>query len=88
MTTSTSLRKDVSICSTDDGMVILDERVGRYWQLNITGAKILSDLLSGATLQEVSAQLSASHNVNEEKAAADIKSLLEQLIKAQIVSIA
>ncbi|MER5868431.1 lasso peptide biosynthesis PqqD family chaperone [Streptomyces sp. NPDC002044] len=85
--TSTSLRKDISLCSSDDGMVILDERTGRYWQLNITGARILSGLLAGATPQEVSAQLASSHDVTEERASADVRSLLEQLAGAKIVSV-
>ncbi|HEV7451226.1 MAG TPA: hypothetical protein VGO16_07530 [Pseudonocardiaceae bacterium] len=28
------LRADVSTADTDDGLVLLDERAGRYWQLN------------------------------------------------------
>lgn len=39
----------VTACATEDGMVLLDERIGRYWQLNITGAAVVAALLDGAT---------------------------------------
>jgi hypothetical protein len=39
------LRADMSATDTDDGPVLLDERVGRYWQLNRTGAFVLRLLL-------------------------------------------
>ncbi len=83
----TSLRDDVSVCSADDGMVLLDERSGRYWQLNVTGAEVLSALLSGATPQEVAARLAASRAVDEQRAAADVAALLDQLVKAGLVRV-
>ncbi|USA02001.1 hypothetical protein NCG97_17145 [Streptomyces lydicamycinicus] len=32
---------------TDDGTVLLNERTGRYWQLNATGGQVLRQLLDG-----------------------------------------
>ncbi|MFF2963230.1 PqqD family peptide modification chaperone [Streptomyces sp. NPDC057963] len=34
-------------------MVLLDERDGRYWQLNSTGATVLQALLDGAGPQQI-----------------------------------
>ncbi|MFD0392114.1 PqqD family peptide modification chaperone [Streptomyces nogalater] len=34
--------------ATDDGLVLLDERGGRYWQLNTTAAAILEHLARGS----------------------------------------
>lgn len=35
------LRPDVSVTSTAAGIVLLDERSGRYWQLNRSGSVVL-----------------------------------------------
>jgi hypothetical protein len=47
-----TLRPDISTTNTDDGMVLLDERTGRYFQLNPSGALILDALVNGAELQQ------------------------------------
>jgi hypothetical protein len=52
------LRADVTYCDTEDGLVLLDGRRGRYWQLNTTGATVLRALLDGATPQNIARQLS------------------------------
>ena len=39
------LRPDVSAASTATGIVLLDERSGRYWQLNRSGSAALRTLL-------------------------------------------
>lgn len=44
---SLSLADGVSIAETDDGAVLLDERTGRYWRLNGSGARLLQALLAG-----------------------------------------
>ncbi len=47
------LHPHVSIVEADDGMVLLDERAGRYWQLNSVGVLVLRTLLNGATPEEI-----------------------------------
>ncbi len=37
----------VSVADTENGTVLLDERSGRYWMLNRTGAVVLRCLLDG-----------------------------------------
>jgi hypothetical protein len=39
------LRADVSAIDADDGLVLLDERSGKYYQLNSSGAIVLRALL-------------------------------------------
>jgi hypothetical protein len=80
------LRADVTACPTDDGMVLLDERQGRYWQLNSTGALVVQALLDGATLEQVADQLSRNRPVSRERAVADVAALMDQLTRAKLVT--
>ncbi|MGH3799832.1 MAG: lasso peptide biosynthesis PqqD family chaperone [Pseudonocardiaceae bacterium] len=80
------LRADVSTTDTDDGVVLLDERAGRYWQLNRTGALVLRLLLDGATPHQIAQTLVDRHPVSTEQAAADVTALLERLHTAGLLS--
>ncbi|MBG0852147.1 lasso peptide biosynthesis PqqD family chaperone [Streptomyces spinoverrucosus] len=80
------LRSDVTTCPTDDGMILLDERSGRYWQLNGTGALVLSALLDGATPEQIAERLAATRPVSRERAVADVTALVGQLTRAKLVT--
>lgn len=80
------LRADVSTADTDEGMVLLDERVGRYWQLNTAGADVLRLLLGGAAPEHVAQTLADRHAVRTDQVAADIAALLERLRTAGLVT--
>ncbi|MEV0264819.1 lasso peptide biosynthesis PqqD family chaperone [Streptomyces sp. NPDC050617] len=80
------LRRDVSACATDDGMVLLDERAGRYWQLNTTGALILNTLLDGATPQQTAHRLATTHPVTHERALTDVTALIDHLTQEHLVT--
>lgn len=80
------LRTDVSTADTDDGMVLLDERTGRYWQLNATGAVVLRKLLDGAAPHQIAQTLADRHAVSTEQAAADVAAVLERLGTAGLVA--
>jgi len=79
------LRTEVSTADTDDGLVLLDERAGRYWQLNPTGALVLRLLLDGVTPQRAAQTLADRHPVSTEQAAADVAALLERLHTAGLI---
>lgn len=79
------LRADVSTADTDDGLVLLDERAGRYWQLNPTGALVLRLLLDGVTPHQAAQTLADRHPVSSEQAAADVTALLKRLHTAGLV---
>ncbi|MFD6393061.1 lasso peptide biosynthesis PqqD family chaperone [Nocardia sp. NPDC055029] len=81
----TQLRTDVSCCPTQDGMVLLDERDGRYWQLNTTGAAVVSALLDGATPEQVADRLAATRPVDRDRAGADVAALLDHLTRVGLV---
>ncbi|MFB8034006.1 lasso peptide biosynthesis PqqD family chaperone [Streptomyces sp. NPDC056004] len=67
-------------------MVLLDERDGRYWQLNATGATVLQALLDGATPQQVAERLAAARPVTSERAAADVAALIDHLTRVGLTA--
>ena len=79
------LRDDVSTADTDDGMILLDERAGRYWQLNRTGALVLGLLLDGAEPEQVAQTLAGQQPVSPEQAATDTVALLQRLHTAGLL---
>jgi hypothetical protein len=82
---SLALAPDLSATDTDDGMVLLDQRSGRYWMLNRTGATTLRLALAGRTPEEVAAELTATAPDGRARALADVQTLLASLRKARLV---
>ncbi|MEU3875745.1 MULTISPECIES: lasso peptide biosynthesis PqqD family chaperone [Streptomyces] len=71
---------------TDDGMVLLDEATGRYWQLNSTGAFVLRALLAGSGPREAARGLGERHpGLGAERAATDVAALIASLHAARLV---
>ncbi|MDT0346395.1 lasso peptide biosynthesis PqqD family chaperone [Streptomyces litchfieldiae] len=85
MSTSMRLSPDVVTCDTDDGLVLLDSRRGRYWQLNATGAAIVRGLLAGAAVERIATELSRKQPVTADRAAEDIRTLVDQLTRARLI---
>lgn len=83
---SVRLRADVSLVETDDGMVLLDERSGRYWQLNRVGGLVLRILLDGATPEDAAKTLATRYPVSRERAHSDVRALVESLHAARLVA--
>ncbi|MER0482814.1 lasso peptide biosynthesis PqqD family chaperone [Streptomyces sp. Edi2] len=73
------LHSDVSMTDTDDGTVLLHQRTGRYWQLNLTGSRVLHRLLDGDTPETIAAGLAASYGVDPQRAADDVGAVIRQL---------
>ncbi|MGH3831854.1 MAG: lasso peptide biosynthesis PqqD family chaperone [Pseudonocardiaceae bacterium] len=80
------LQAQVTACPTDDGMALLDERTGRYWHLNTTGAAILTALLNGATPEQVTNRLVTARPVSHQRATADVTALLNHLTRANLIN--
>ncbi|MFJ6385075.1 lasso peptide biosynthesis PqqD family chaperone [Kitasatospora sp. NPDC092039] len=80
------LRPDVTLTPTDDGAVVLDERSGRYYQLNRTGLHVLRALQEGRTADEIAAGLAARHPVTADRARSDVQRLHESLRTAGLVT--
>nr|WP_055513383.1 lasso peptide biosynthesis PqqD family chaperone [Streptomyces aurantiacus] len=67
-------------------MVLLDERSGRYWQLNGTGALVVKVLLEGVTPEQAAERLAATRPVTPERATADVTALVAHLVKEKLVT--
>lgn len=80
------LRPDIATTDTDDGLVLLDERSGRYWQLNSTGADLLHALLAGQDPDHIARDLVTRYHIDPQHAQRDIAALTEQLHAAKLVA--
>ncbi|MEU6631690.1 lasso peptide biosynthesis PqqD family chaperone [Streptomyces parvus] len=78
------LRPHVTTIPTADGMILLDQRSGRYWQINLTAAFVARVLLSGATTEEATAQLAAQHPTAADRAAQDVAAFIRQMHDARL----
>jgi hypothetical protein len=81
-----TLRADVALTDTESAMVLLDERDGRYFQLNSTGALVLRQLLAGAAAADVASSLVERYVVDAERAAAEVTALVERLRSAGLTA--
>jgi hypothetical protein len=79
------LRPDVFVTDTDNGLVLLDGRSGRYWEVNGTGAVTLRGLLDGDSADQVAKALTARYDVPLDQAAADVTSFISSLRDAGLV---
>ncbi|MBQ1124949.1 lasso peptide biosynthesis PqqD family chaperone [Streptomyces sp. B15] len=68
-----------------DGIVLLNERTGGYWQLNATGAFVLRRLLDGHEASEIASQLAERHQADPEQVGRDVAAVVERLRDAQLV---
>ncbi|SHN47903.1 lasso peptide biosynthesis PqqD family chaperone [Cryptosporangium aurantiacum] len=83
---SLTLADSVSLTPTDDGMVLLDERTGRYFQLNDTGATILLMLTSGVAEDLVAVELRKRFGVGADTADQDVVTFTAALRSAGLVT--
>ncbi|MGW8972128.1 lasso peptide biosynthesis PqqD family chaperone [Streptomyces platensis] len=79
------LHPDVVATDTDDGTVLLNERTGRYWQLNATGGQVLRRLLDGHEATRIAVEVADRHRIDHQRAALDVAAVIEQLRTAQLV---
>ncbi|MBO8200766.1 lasso peptide biosynthesis PqqD family chaperone [Streptomyces smyrnaeus] len=68
-----------------DGIVLLNERTGGYWQLNATGAFVLRCLLDGHEASDIASQLAERHQADPEQVGRDVAAVVERLRDAQLV---
>jgi Coenzyme PQQ synthesis protein D (PqqD) len=81
-----TLRKNVSIVHAETGTILLNERTGRYWQLNTSGMLVLDILRNGGTVYDACRALTDRYPVDYDQAAADIDALLVILRSAGLVT--
>ncbi|WP_017622997.1 lasso peptide biosynthesis PqqD family chaperone [Nocardiopsis chromatogenes] len=84
--TALALRPEVSTTPAGEGMVLLDERSGRYFHLNGSGAEITRMLLGGTDADEAARRLAERYDLSPERAAADVDGLIAALEGAGLVA--
>ncbi|MGW5557525.1 lasso peptide biosynthesis PqqD family chaperone [Micromonospora sp. NPDC003944] len=80
-----ALAPEVTAADTSNGLVLLDQRSGRYWQLNGTGAATVRMLLDGRTPDGVAAALGERFPDCGERVQADVNALVSALLDARLV---
>ncbi|MFE0023970.1 lasso peptide biosynthesis PqqD family chaperone [Amycolatopsis sp. NPDC059021] len=81
-----TLRAEVSVVDTDYGSVLLDERAGRYFQLNPTGKLVVGALLEGRSAEQAAEALAREYRVSREQAGRDVTALVAGLRSAGLVT--
>jgi hypothetical protein len=83
----TTLATTVVITEDETGAILLDQRTGRYWAMNDTGARVLRRLLDGGTTEDAAAELSANYaHADLTRVVRDTRALLDQLQTAGLVT--
>ncbi|GAA4813422.1 lasso peptide biosynthesis PqqD family chaperone [Streptomyces ziwulingensis] len=80
-----TLTPDITLTDVEDGLVLLDQRAGRYWHLNGTGATALRLLLAGRSPEETARQLGERTPDAAGRALADVRSLITALRRARLL---
>ncbi|MFF2644867.1 lasso peptide biosynthesis PqqD family chaperone [Streptomyces niveus] len=81
-----ALAPGVSLADTENGTVLLDERSGRYWMLNRTGAVVLRCLLDGESPEETARTLLGRFPNAAGQATAHVEGLLDALRAAKVIA--
>ncbi|MET9485171.1 lasso peptide biosynthesis PqqD family chaperone [Streptomyces sp. NPDC006638] len=76
----------VTMTETEDGMVFLNKRTGRYWQLNGTGSEVVRLLLSGETVESAAGRLQEKYPDASDKTVSDVHTLVRQLQAAKLLA--
>jgi Coenzyme PQQ synthesis protein D (PqqD) len=81
-----ALHRDVTVSEVDGGLVLLDQRNGRYWHLNETAGTMLRHLLDGRSPDETAVHLAGTNDNLRTRIAADVATLLDGLHRAKLVA--
>jgi hypothetical protein len=82
---SLRLRPDLTTADTEYGTVLLDERDGRYWQLNPSAALVVRTLTQGGDRTDAAAALVDQFDVDRDRALSDVRCLLDELTSAGLL---
>lgn len=76
----------IAVTETDYGVVLLDQRHGRYWKLNPTAGLVVDILRAGGTEQDAVARVVGTFDVDRERASADVTALLSAMRAAGVIA--
>ncbi|MEU1917878.1 lasso peptide biosynthesis PqqD family chaperone [Streptomyces massasporeus] len=77
---------EVSTAETDYGTVLLDERVGSYWELNPTATLVVRTLLDGGEEADAAAALVREFDIDQAQALQDVETLVRELRESGLAS--
>lgn len=77
-----ALRDGVHVADTDNGLALLDEHSGEYWNLNPSGALVLRTLLKSGNPERAARELSEEYDVDIPTAGEDVRALVRDLCTA------
>ena len=81
-----ALADHVTLTETDEGVVLLDRRTGRYWQMNGSAALVLRCLLAGGTPEQAASVLQQRFDVPLERAGDDVRALVRTLRESPLTT--
>ncbi|MBO3737425.1 lasso peptide biosynthesis PqqD family chaperone [Actinoplanes flavus] len=82
---SPRLHPDLTTADTEYGTVLLDQRDGRYWQLNPSAALIMRVLTEGGDRDRAADTLLDAFDVDRDRALHDVDAVLTELTAAGLV---
>ncbi|GAA2293480.1 hypothetical protein GCM10010234_38610 [Streptomyces hawaiiensis] len=77
---------NVSTAETDYGTVLLDEKVGSYWELNPTATLVVRTLLDGGEEADAAAALVREFDIDRSQALQDVETLVRELRESGLAS--
>jgi hypothetical protein len=80
-----TLRTGVATTETTDGLVLLDEHTGRYWQLNPNGSRVLAALLAGDPPGRIAQDFAARYRISLDQAQQDVTAVTDLLYSSNLV---
>ncbi|MFB9928437.1 lasso peptide biosynthesis PqqD family chaperone [Amycolatopsis halotolerans] len=80
------LKKHVSLAETEFGAVLLDQRSGRYWEMNPTATLIVRALVAGETPERTAEIVAGKFEVDEDRSLADVASIIGKIAAAGLLS--
>ncbi|WP_242882465.1 lasso peptide biosynthesis PqqD family chaperone [Actinomadura litoris] len=79
------LSGEVTVTDTGAGLVLLNERTGRYWSLNGTARAVLLMLADGSTPEQAVESLTLQHPDFADRVASDVEALIESLLEEKVL---
>lgn len=83
---SFSLAAYVTATETEHGVVLLDERTGRYWQMNDTAAVVLRCLIDGGSVESAVTTLQGRYPDAADQIPRDVTDLVDALRAARVTA--
>jgi hypothetical protein len=82
---SLHLRRGVRISYVEAGAVLLDEKSGKYWQLNASGGSVVRCLLDGGSSAQAARLLVDQFDVKLGQAVDDVQRILDELLTVGLI---